>query len=564
MSKTNSTLASKIVITKPKSNLVEARAVPKPDTTNIQGFEAYSLDKWLKLLSMLNTLKLEPQFYRSETKTLKELSDLIEVCAKEDTYFTCQCIVYSRALGEGMRTISHAASVFIAPYISGLEYSKRFYGLWNKKEQKGGVIYRPDDMSEILAGYVALNGNVETTTVENNKGITVSQKISGVKLSNAMKKGFKSALETMDSYSLLKYKKTVIDVSNLVHPNSSLSKATVTVEGKEGLVKTLDAIMSGLPVLTNTWETNQAEAGQIVAQAVREGKVDDTEAKEILTQAKADNWKELLDTNKLGILAAIRNLRNILINNPEADTINKLCDLVSNPTLIREGKIFPYQLDVANEIMLSEFSSPYARQISQALTKGYELAIPNLKELLPGQNVVFLDQSGSMTWEIKVPGSKNGSRTSCISKAALLAATVAKATNADIICFGSNASYYAYNPNVDVFTLAASLANADMGMTSLSSAWRVAQNSGNKYTRVFIFSDNECNRRSSYSSYMSYVKSVGSPYVYSVDLAAYGTTAIAGDKVRYYYGYGFSMFDDIAKSEFNPSYHIEKVKKVVI
>ena len=563
MSKTNSKLATVIGTKQPKTNLVNANKIPKPDTTNQQGLPAYSQDKWLTLLTMLNTLKLEPQYYRSVTNTLKELQTLIDQCAKEDLYLTCQCIVYSRCLGEGMRTISHASSVFIAPYISGQEYSKRFYGLWNKKEQKGGVIFRPDDMSEILAGYVALNGQVEATVTTVN-GVTKSSEVktSGPKLSNAMKKGFKLALESMDSYSLLKYKSNLIDIINLVHPSPKLSEAKVEYQGEK--VSTIDAIMKGLPISANTWEVNQGEAGQIVAKAVREGKIDEKEAKEILTQAKSDNWKELLDTNKLGILAAIRNLRNILINNPTQDTINKLCDLVSNPVKIREGKIFPYQLDVANEIMLSEFSTSYSRQISQALAKGYELAIPNLKELLPGNNVVFLDQSGSMTWEIKLPGSKNGSKTSCISKAALIAATIAKATNADIICFGSTARYVQYNPNLDVFSLAKQLSSSNMGGTDLSTAWKLAQQSNRKYTRTFILSDNEVNRGSTYNSYMSYVKNVGHPYVYSVDLAGYGTNCIAGDKVRYYYGYGFAMFDDIAKSEFNAAYHLDKVKKVVI
>ena len=563
MSKTNSKLAAVIGTKQPKTNLVNANKIPKPDTTNQQGLPAYSQDKWLTLLTMLNTLKLEPQYYRSVTNTLKELQTLIDQCAKEDLYLTCQCIVYSRCLGEGMRTISHASSVFIAPYISGQEYSKRFYGLWNKKEQKGGIIFRPDDMAEILAGYVALNVQIQQTVTTVN-GVSVSNdvKILGPKLSNAMKKGFKSVLESLDSYSLLKYKSKLIDIINLVHPSPKLSTAKIEYNGEQ--VSTIDAIMKGYNVSANTWEVNQGEAGQIVAKAVKEGKLDDQEAKQVLTQAKADNWKELLDTNKLGILAALRNLRNILINNPSQDTINKLCDLVSNPTLIREGKIFPYQLDVANEIMLSEFSTSYSRQISQALAKGYELAIPNLKELLPGNNVVFLDQSGSMTWEIKLPGSKNGSRTSCISKAALIAATIAKATNADIICFGSTARYVQYNPNLDVFSLAKQLSSSNMGGTNLSTAWKLAQQSNRKYTRTFILSDNEVNRGSTYNSYMSYVKNVGHPYVYSVDLAGYGTNAIAGDKVRYYYGYGFAMFDDIAKSEFNAAYHLDKVKKVVI
>ena len=563
MSKTNSKLAAVIGTKQPKTNLVNANKIPKPDTTNQQGLPAYSQDKWLTLLTMLNTLKLEPQYYRSVTNTLKELQTLIDQCAKEDLYLTCQCIVYSRCLGEGMRTISHASSVFIAPYISGQEYSKRFYGLWNKKEQKGGVIFRPDDMAEILQGYIALNGQIkQTVTLVNGVPQSSETSTSGPKLSNAMKKGFKSVLESLDSYSLLKYKSKLIDIINLVHPSPRLSTAKIEYNGEQ--VSTIDAIMKGYNVSANTWEVNQGEAGQIVAKAVKEGKLDDQEAKQVLTQAKADNWKELLDTNKLGILAALRNLRNILINNPSQDTINKLCDLVSNPTLIREGKIFPYQLDVANEIMLSEFSTSYSRQISQALAKGYELAIPNLKELLPGNNVVFLDQSGSMTWEIKLPGSKNGSRTSCISKAALIAATIAKATNADIICFGSTARYVQYNPNLDVFSLAKQLSSSNMGGTDLSTAWKLAQQSNRKYTRTFILSDNEVNRGSTYNSYMSYVKNVGHPYVYSVDLAGYGTNSIAGDKVRYYYGYGFAMFDDIAKSEFNASYHLDKVRKVEI
>ena len=563
MSKTNSKLASVIGTKQPKPNLVNARNIPTPDTTNQQGYAAYSQDKWLTLLTMLNTLKFEPQYYRSQTQTLKELQTLIDNCAKEDLYLTCQCIVYSRCLGEGMRTISHASSVFIAPYISGQEYSKRFYGLWNKKEQKGGVIFRPDDMAEILQGYVALNGQIQQTVTTIN-GVPVSNdvKTSGPKLSNAMKKGFKSALESLDTYSLLKYKSNLIDIINLVHPSPKLSKATVQYNGEK--ISTIDAIMKGYNVSANTWEVNQGEAGQIVAKAVKEGKLTEEEAKETLIQAKADNWKELLDTNKLGILAALRNLRNVLLNNPESSTIVKLCELVSNSTLIREGKIMPYQLDLANEIMIAEFNSPYARQISMALAKGYELAIPNLSALIPGQNVIFLDQSGSMGYEIKLPGQKYSSRTSCISKAALIAATIAKATNADIIVFGSSAKYVQYNPNQDVFTLARQLTTADMGGTNLATAWQLAQASGRKYTRTFILSDNECNRGNTYSSYMSYVKNVGHPYVYSVDLAGYGTNCIAGEKVRYYYGYGFAMFDDIVKSEFNASYHLDQVRKVVI
>lgn len=543
----NSKLAKKIGSMKPKENLVSAQNISKPNTTNRQGYDAYSQDKWLRLLTMLNTLKVEPQYYRNETQTLSELKDLIHICALENPYLTCQCIVWSRCLGEGMRTISHAASIFIAPYISGQEYSKRFYGLWNKKEKKGGVIYRPDDMSEIINGFFTINSKVTTITENTSTSITTTTKLSGVKLSNAMKKGFKSALESMDSHSLLKYKNDLIDVINLVHPNPNLSKSISKVDGNE--IPTLSVIIQGLQVSANTWEVNQGESGQMVAQAVRDGKITKEEAKEILVEAKADNWEELLNEGKLGILAAIRNLRNILKNNPKPETIDKLCTLVSNETLIRQGKIFPYQLDIANEIVISEFNSPNSRKISQALLQGYELSIPNLKEILTGNNLVIIDLSGSMSISIKLENGKYS--TSCRSKAGLIAATIAKSTNADVIQFGSTAQIASYNPNTDVFSLGKTLSYPNLGMTDLASAWNLATKSKIKYDRVFILSDNECNVGKTYDKYKSYVEQVGNPYVYSIDMAGYGTNVLAG-------------FDDIARVEFKAEDYLNKVKQVII
>lgn len=537
----NQNLRNTLAGMQPDAKLVEAVKLPKPDAKNRQGNDAYALDKWLRLLTMLNTLKLENQFYRSENETMRELKKLVDECAKEDAYFVAQCIVYSRCVGEGMRSINHLAASYLAPHCAGQEWAKRFYSLWNKKTQSGGTLFRPDDMAEIVACFSAMNKTAVT---------------------NAMKKGFKETLEKLDAYSLLKYKSSLVDVINLVHPNPNESKATADLNGEK--VAVLSAIMKGLPVSADTWEVAQSDAGQEVAKAVKEGKIDEAKAAEILKEAKAENWDSLLTEGKLGVLAAIRNIRNVLKTVNKSDTVDKLCALLSDGTAIRKGKIMPYQIDLAHEVTISEFSDTSSRKIAQALLKGYEAAVPNLAEMLPGRTLVMVDFSGSMSTPM-TDGSRSGKRyrSSCMDKAALIAATIAKATGADVIRFGSSAEYVNWNPNSDVFSIAKSM-RRDMGGTSLSSAWREAQNSGRKYDRVFILSDNECNRGNSYFSYMSYVKSCGSPYVYSVDLAAYGTTQLAGDKVRYYYGYGYSMFDDIAKSEFNPNYHLEKVKKIVI
>lgn len=536
----NQKLRDNLATMTPDPKAVEAMAIPKPTVKNRQGQAAYAVDSWLRLLTMLNTLKLENQFYRSENETMQELKTLVDTCAKEDPYLVAQCIVYSRCVGEGMRSVNHLAASYLAPHCAGLDWARRFYSMWNKKTQSGGTVFRPDDMAEIIACFSAMNK---------------------VKATNSMKKGFAAAIEKMDAYSILKYKKALIDVINLVHPNPNNSTAMVEHNGEK--VNVIDAVIKGLPVSADTWEVAQSDAGQEVAKAVKEGKIDEAQAEKILKEAKAENWTALLTEGKLGILAALRNIRNIMKTVSDAKTYDTLCALLSDGEAIRKGKIMPYQIDMANEVILTEFSSAESRKISKALLKGYEAAVPNLAEMLPGRNLVIVDMSGSMSTNILDANTKSRYSSSCMDKAALIGATIAKATDADIIRFGSNAEYVNWNANGDVFSIASAM-KKDMGMTSLSAAWRLAQSSGKKYDRVFILSDNECNRGSSYSSYMSYVKAVGSPYVYSVDMAAYGTTQLAGDKVRYYYGYGFAMFDDIAKSEFNPNYHLEKVKKIVI
>ena len=530
-----------------KETVKAVAAIPKENAKNRQGCAAYSLSDELRLISMLNTIKLEPQFYRSENQTMKELRDLIERIGLKDPYFVAQAIVYSRCLGEGMRSVNHLAAALLAPFISGKEYAKRFYGLWDKKEKKGGCIYRVDDMSEIKDVYAALNKST---------------------LSNSMKKGFAAVLEALDTYQLAKYKDTVIDMANLTHPKSVLSKAEIVVDGKK--MKVIDALMKGVTVSADTWEVANSEAGQEVAKAVKAGKLTKAEAEVTLANAKNDNWEAMLTEGKLGILAAIRNIRSML-NSPRKEVVDALCKLVSNGQAIRNGKIMPYQIDYAYEVVKKEFSnSADGRRVMEALLKGYEYAVPNLAEALPGRTCVMVDCSGSMNTYCTQAGQRSNIATSAAEKAGLIAATIAKATNADVARFGSHAEFYSYDPNESVFSLGRKIGHDNMGGTSIPSAFELIRNAKRQYDRIILLSDNECNARSYWSgdwvsgAYKKYVHDVANPYVYAVDLASYGTTPIAGDKVNYYFGYGFAMFEDIASKEFNPSAHIEAIRKIVI
>lgn len=539
----------------PKERVVEVMNIKKEDTVNRQGFKAYLLDDKLRLITMLNTLKLQPQFYRTETEQMAELRDLIERIAVKDAYFVAQAIVYSRCVGEGMRSVNHLAAALLAPYASGQEWSKRFYGLFNKKESKnglvtGGCIYRPDDMTEIAAVYDALN-----------KGV----------LSNAMKKGFASVIENLDGYQLAKYKKNIIDMSNLVHPNSSKSNETITIDGKT--VKVLDALMQGINIPADTWEHANSEAGQEVAKAVREGKISKNEAEKILTEAKNDNWESLLIDGKLGVLAALRNIRNIM-KNPRKSVIDAWCKLITTDGLIRKSLVLPMQIDLAYETVMREFvNADYSPKVQQALLDAYEMSIPNLTSVLSGKTCVIVDCSGSMRCAVNVGYNRNNwcnytrrETESCSYKAGLIAATICKATKADVIKFGSDAKYFGYNKNANVFALAKQIGTNDYGATYPYRAFELMRSMRKSYDRIIFISDNEVNSYNLTSdSYRRYIHDVCSPYIYAIDLAAYGTTPISNDnKVQYYYGYGSQLFDDISKNEFNPNYHIDKISKVVI
>ena len=546
MKERNGQLKSSLGAMAPKERVVAANSIPKENTTNRQGYKAYSLDDELRLLSMLNTLKLEPQFYRSENQTMRELRDLIERIALKDPYFVAQAIVYSRCVGEGMRSINHLAAALLAPFISGEEYAKRFYGLWDKKNQRGGCIFRVDDMSEIKDVYSALNKST---------------------LSNSMKKGFKKVLETLDTYQLAKYKNTVIDIANLVHPKSSLSTAMITTSNGEKM-RTLDALMQGITVSADTWEVAQSEAGQEVAKAVKEGKLSTEKAAEVLKEAKNDNWETLLLDGKLPILAALRNLRNML-KSPRTSVIEAVCALVSDAKKIREGKVMPYQIDYAYEVVKMEFGSTYeGRNVMRALLTGYEYSVPNLASVMPGKTCVMVDCSGSMHTYCNNGNQRTTIQSTASEKAGLIAATIAKATNADIIRFGSHAEFYAYDPNNSVFDLGRKIGKDNMGGTSIPAAFELIRKHKRVYDRIILLSDNECNTPWSgdwvSGAYKNYVHDVANPYVYAVDLASYGTVPVSGNKVSYYYGYGFAMFEDIASKEFNPAQHIEKVRKIVI
>ncbi len=522
MAKRNTQLKNSLENLKPKENLVEVQQVPKTDTVNISGFAAYQLSDWQKLYGFLTTLKLEPQYYKSVSTQVNELKELIDKLAGQDLELLLKLIIFARCESDGMRTVSHVATAFVLKHLSGNPVATKFLSSWDKKEGKGGVVFRPDDMARVIE-YLTESGN---------------------KIPNSVRKAFACNIEKFSNYQLGKYTSDLIDVINLVHPNPEKG-ATYQVEG--GKVWSISHIMTEGKISIDTWEKNNSEAGQEVAKAVKEGKVSQEDAKKLLDEAKNENWKGMLTDGTLGIKAACMNIRNILkLKDPY--TVGLLCNLLSNGEKIRQGKVLPHELDIAYEVVLEEFDDALGRSVLVALQKGYEAAIPNLAEQITGRTCVFVDTSGSMrgSW-----GGVNKTKRHPIDRAMLIAATFAKASNVDIVFFDTSVRKVSYSPNQGVFDLAKDLLSraGSGGGTDFSLPWRLITNERTFYDRIVIVSDNECNRESAHVAYKSYLENVAQPYIYQIDLASYGTTQYKGDKVKTYFGSGYQWMLDILKGE---------------
>lgn len=501
-----------------KEAVVEANAIPEPTHNMVGGGIGYKLEDKLHLLTILNTYMLQDTYYKSATDFLSEFSELISKIALADPEFVAKAIVYSRCHASGLRTINQVASVLALPFLSGTSYAKLLYSSFDKKNKKGGMIYRPDDMKAILDTYKTLGG----------KGV----------MPNSMKKAFKKAIEGLDTYSLLKYKKDIIDVANLVHPNPNNSNATVEVDGEK--IPTITAIMRGAKVSADTWETGLSDVGQVV----KEFDLSEEEKEQALKQGKNAVFSDLLKENKLGYLAAIRNINNIVKNDSDGETTKMLANLISDSTKIRTAKIMPQQL--ANAYLYGSNAVP----IKDALEKAIEGAMANFKEAITGNVAIVLDVSGSMGGVRK--------------EAAFITAILYQALGtSDLYTFAHYADQVKPLYNDFKMLYETILRYFNGGGTNLQSALDYIRRSGKKYDRIIIISDSEANQGNCVRAYKNLITQINSPKIYSIDLMSYGESSLPIEgKIRLYFGKTFTMFDDMIRDEFNPASHIEEVSKI--
>lgn len=544
-------------------------------TTTHQGGQGYTQRPEAELIGILAT-GMGNNFYEKETEREKRFRDVLGKVAKVNKLFAAKALIYARTIF-GQRSVTHFGAVEMIPHLQGDPLAKKFFTKRDKKAERGGIIWRLDDMAEILAAYFAKNGQEAS-------------------LPNSLKKGFKDALEHADTYELAKYQMknrgvSLVDIVNLVHPSQTKMQGTVdievaefqkavkgtkfekeTFETKDGKVTipTLKALILGVLKQFNTVEDKNTEAGKVVAEKVKSGEITQEQAAAQLNEAKTENYKELIETKKIGYLALLRNIRNILKTN-DTVLLDKACELLVDQNFIRKSLVWPHQIDLALEVMLIEFNGRQLQKIAAALDEAYEKSIPNLKQLLPeGKTAVVFDTSGSMEggWGggIKIDGKPSNSRP--VDKAALIAATFAKGTGGDVYHFGSSCSVIkGWNPNDSINTLKKSFARhiGENGHgTFYASILPELERVGGGYDRILIITD-EQGADSFEDTYKRYSGKYGTPYVYFINIVGYGPTmAKAGNKVFRLFGYSADIYEKIPRLEMNINEVIDAINKIEI
>ncbi len=319
---------------------------------NHEGAKAYALTPETELYAAVVTASLSDNFYETAPDRLARITDLI---AKNKAEYVAKLAIYARTQ-MNMRSVPLALAVELSKINSG-------NGIVSKAVT--GVVKRADEIPELLAYY------------------QVSNKREGVKklnrLSKQVQKGLAVAFNTFDEYQFAKYNRDTAvrlrDALFLVHPKA-----------KDNAQQALfDKIAANTLATPYTWETELSAAGK-VAYA---GKAQ----KEAAITAK---WEELIDSDKMGYMATLRNLRNIIQAGVSAAHITKVCRYLANKKAVANSKQLPFRFLAAYR-ELRAMDSEYATMALTALEDAIAASAENIQGFDEHTAVLIAcDVSGSM------------------------------------------------------------------------------------------------------------------------------------------------------------------------
>ena len=324
-------------------------------TTNHEGARAYEMDTKMALYSLVVTSTLEKTFYEGANQRMERLRSLIETVVKEDPTFVARLAVYARN-HMNLRSVPLVLAVELARHHKGDDLVRRTL---NK------VIQRADELTELLAYYQQANGR---------KG---PKKLGA--LSKQVQYGIADAFNRFDAYQFAKYNRDtevrLRDALFLAHP----------VPKDDAQQALFDKIATESLESPETWEVALTRAGQAAGA--------DEELKEVL---KRGAWEEMVRSGKLGYMAMLRNLRNLLESRVSDEVLAKVAQTLADPVQVRRSRQLPFRfLSAYRE--LQGISSTGTPVVLQALEAAMTASAANIAGFGPETRVLIAgDTSGSM------------------------------------------------------------------------------------------------------------------------------------------------------------------------
>jgi 60 kDa SS-A/Ro ribonucleoprotein len=322
-------------------------------TTNYAGEKAYSISPALELYSAVATSTFSDKFYEKNDVRIERLRTLI---TQNDPEFVAKLAIYAR---EKMYLRS-------LPLVLTVELSKQTSGSNLISRLTGRAVQRADEITEILAYYAVANARTNTPNPLS-------------KLSKQLQKGLAISFNKFDEYQFAKYNRDgavkLKDALFLVHPKAK-------DEAQQSIFNKLANDELATPY---TWETELSALGQQTF-----------ESEDAKNAAVSQKWEELITSQKLGYMALMRNLRNILEANVSPAHIEMVCNTLSDASKVTKSKQLPFRyLSAFRE--LKGLQNPFTNVVLQALETAIVASISNLRGFDYNTNIVIAcDVSGSM------------------------------------------------------------------------------------------------------------------------------------------------------------------------
>ena len=308
-------------------------------TTNYEGEVAYKLTPKMELYTLVCTASLQKKFYTNEDECINRLKTLLP---KVPATFAIKLAIYARE-----QMYLRSIPLVIAVELLKFERSQRTEDLVER------VIQRADEIPEILSYFQLANERSGTKKLN--------------KLPTVLKKGVARAFYKFDEYQFAKYNRdtevTIRDAMFLTHPKP--------IKEKEELFKQIADNKLPIPY---TWETELSK--------------EDGRSKKV-------KWESLIASKKVGYMAQLRNLRNIL--EVGADNIQAVLDNLADPINVVRSRQLPFRFFSAYKAV-ADVGAFKASAVMECLEEAMQCATVNIKGFDANTNVLIAcDMSGSMS-----------------------------------------------------------------------------------------------------------------------------------------------------------------------